>query len=117
MSSGSSMSRSNNVSSTRRPLLCFHGRKPVLRVSSTKDNPGRRFWDYVYYSVQQECTFFQWADLDSEYFAAELGKMKKLVETLKLHAVVAERRFTHSAVLGMIGWILLIFLWFHFSVS
>ncbi|MED6181722.1 hypothetical protein PIB30_021992 [Stylosanthes scabra] len=117
MSSGSSMYTRNNVSSTRRPLLCFHGRKPVLRISLTKDNPGRRFWGCVYYNVQQECSFFRWADPDSEYFAIELGKMKKVIETLKLRAVVAERHLTLSVVLEMIGWILVIFLWLHFSGS
>ncbi|MED6142753.1 hypothetical protein PIB30_000315 [Stylosanthes scabra] len=45
-------------------LLCLHGVPPVLRVSRTKENPGRRFWDCVYYEVHEHCDFFVWPDLE-----------------------------------------------------
>ncbi|MED6123598.1 hypothetical protein PIB30_050569 [Stylosanthes scabra] len=94
MSSGSSMSRSDNGSShRRRPLLCSHGLRPVLHVSLKKDNPGRRFWGCVYYDVHEECSFFSWADPDSETLAVELDKMEKRVDLFKLKCVVSDRRF------------------------
>ncbi|QHO56145.1 DNA-(apurinic or apyrimidinic site) lyase [Arachis hypogaea] len=43
-------------------MVCGHGERPILRTSMTKDNPGRRFWDCVYYEVQDGCDFFRWAD-------------------------------------------------------
>ncbi|MED6223412.1 hypothetical protein PIB30_073733 [Stylosanthes scabra] len=49
-SRGSRASRS--IGSTHRTmLLCHHGERPVLRVSGTKENPGRRFWGCVCYAV------------------------------------------------------------------
>ncbi|MED6184152.1 hypothetical protein PIB30_044726 [Stylosanthes scabra] len=35
-----------------RVILCDHGEGAVLRVSDTKENPGRWFWGCVYYDVR-----------------------------------------------------------------
>ncbi|MED6123422.1 hypothetical protein PIB30_049021 [Stylosanthes scabra] len=51
MSSRSSNTGRNNSSSNRNALLCHHVVRPLLPVSLTKDNPGRRFWGCVYYDV------------------------------------------------------------------
>ncbi|MED6175653.1 hypothetical protein PIB30_080416 [Stylosanthes scabra] len=50
--SGCSRSSRRNSSAQRRMLVCDHGQPPVLRVSGTKENPGRRFWRCVYSTVR-----------------------------------------------------------------
>ncbi|MED6152131.1 hypothetical protein PIB30_088954, partial [Stylosanthes scabra] len=47
----SRLSRSSRSTGTaqRTTLVCGHGEPPVLRVSGTKENPRRRFWDCAYY--------------------------------------------------------------------
>ncbi|MED6133523.1 hypothetical protein PIB30_029072 [Stylosanthes scabra] len=45
----STASRSTGSRNTQRMLLCHHGEVVVLRVSRTKENPGRRFWGCVRY--------------------------------------------------------------------
>ncbi|MED6213103.1 hypothetical protein PIB30_089985 [Stylosanthes scabra] len=51
-SSNSRASRCSHPSSESNTLLCEHGIKPVLRVSHTKENPGRRFWGCANYQTR-----------------------------------------------------------------
>ncbi|MED6115359.1 hypothetical protein PIB30_089698 [Stylosanthes scabra] len=79
---GSRSSRSTG-SAQRRGLLCSHRVPPVLRVSGTKENPGRRFWDYVYY--EEDCDFLCWADKEQLGEDPEKEKLRKKVISLKTH--------------------------------
>ncbi|RYR13379.1 hypothetical protein Ahy_B04g070406 isoform A [Arachis hypogaea] len=93
----SSRSRS---SSHGRLLLCFYGEKPVLRISGTKENPGRRFWGCVYFEVQQGCNFFHWVDPETEVEHLEIARIRKKVSTLKSRTKAAEWKLKVVAVLG-----------------
>ncbi|MED6148167.1 hypothetical protein PIB30_050582 [Stylosanthes scabra] len=53
--------------------------------------------------VQKECSFFQWADPDSDSFLVEFGKMKKRVDSLKLRGDVAHRHCKAAIVFGLLG--------------
>ncbi|MED6112242.1 hypothetical protein PIB30_059902 [Stylosanthes scabra] len=107
----SQTSRRSQSSSQRRPFLCEHGEPSVLRVSGTKDNPGRRFWGCRYYQVQDGCNFFCWADPPQEYGREEIAKLKKKVGTLKLRVKIAEWRLKVALVGGLVGWVCLLCLW------
>nr|XP_023923850.1 uncharacterized protein LOC112035258 [Quercus suber] len=59
------MEASSSTSSSlrrRAPFRCYCDEKPVLVVSWTPDNPGRRFYGYPNYWVGRKCKFFQWRD-------------------------------------------------------
>nr|XP_023905051.1 uncharacterized protein LOC112016802 [Quercus suber]POE44698.1 hypothetical protein CFP56_76970 [Quercus suber] len=57
----SSMSSSGSLRK-RGPTRCFCSEKPVLVVSWTPDNPGRRFYGCPNYWVGRKCKFFKWHD-------------------------------------------------------
>nr|POF03071.1 hypothetical protein CFP56_61606 [Quercus suber] len=57
----SSMSSSGSLRK-RGPTQCLCLEKPVLVVSWTPDNPGRRFYRCPNYWVGRKCKFFQWCD-------------------------------------------------------
>ncbi|MED6140983.1 hypothetical protein PIB30_098917, partial [Stylosanthes scabra] len=63
--------------------------------------------------VHDECTFFQWADFDSDPFVAELEKMKKKIESLKLRMLSYKRRLYVDLVFGILGWLYGSLFWFH----
>ncbi|XP_075666456.1 uncharacterized protein LOC142636206 [Castanea sativa] len=48
----------------RAPRMCYcpSPQKPVLVVSWTENNPGRRFYGCPNYWVGKKCKFFQWID-------------------------------------------------------
>ncbi|KAK4581740.1 hypothetical protein RGQ29_025060 [Quercus rubra] len=46
----------------RGPTQCFCSERPVLVVSWTPENPGRRFYECPNYWVGRKCKFFQWHD-------------------------------------------------------
>ncbi|XP_057755701.1 uncharacterized protein LOC130974877 [Arachis stenosperma] len=85
----SQSSRASRFRLDAKELLCGHGERPILRTSSTKDNPGRRFWGCVYYKVQDGCDFFRWADPEpggghqEVEFARNRRKITKLKARLK----------------------------------
>ncbi|MED6164466.1 hypothetical protein PIB30_090358 [Stylosanthes scabra] len=81
-------------------------------MSSPSSDSSRIFWGCVYYDVHQEYSFFRWADIDSEPFVAELGKLGRKVELLKLKASVANRRLNLAIVIGIVGWMLCFIIWF-----
>ncbi|MED6220696.1 hypothetical protein PIB30_047311 [Stylosanthes scabra] len=87
--------------------ICSHGQPPVLRVSGTKENPGRRFRGCVYYGVQEHCDFFQWADKEQAEADSEKAKMRKKVSSLKTELRACERRLKIAVFVGMLGWTLL----------
>ncbi|XP_023924947.1 uncharacterized protein LOC112036376 [Quercus suber] len=63
--SSSSASSSMSASLRRRaPRMCYcpSPAKPVLVVSWTENNPGRRFYGCPNYWVGRKCKFFQWVD-------------------------------------------------------
>ncbi|QHN87118.1 DNA-(apurinic or apyrimidinic site) lyase [Arachis hypogaea] len=75
MAARSSTSSRSRASSQGMLLLCSHGEKPVLRISGTKENPGRRFWGCVYFEVQEGCNFFHWADPETEVEYSEIARV------------------------------------------
>ncbi|MED6127024.1 hypothetical protein PIB30_084111 [Stylosanthes scabra] len=116
-SSNSRASHCSHPSSERNTLLCKHGIKPVLRVSRTKENPGRRFWDCANYQVKEGCNFFVWADSVYEEEDAKKVKLRKKVGSLKLKVKEAEMKMKAAAVVGIIECMLLLILWLHNSAS
>ncbi|MED6192760.1 hypothetical protein PIB30_013142 [Stylosanthes scabra] len=103
MATHSSTPRGSDASSLRSPLVCSHGRSPMLHISKTKDNPARRFWGCVFYVVQDKCEFFQWANRANDLLVAEFGKLKKRLDILKSRVVSAQSRFTAAMVFAMVG--------------
>ncbi|WMV42553.1 hypothetical protein MTR67_035938, partial [Solanum verrucosum] len=45
-------------------LVCLRGTPPILKISWTNDNPGRRFLGCRHYGslFQNPCKFFDWYD-------------------------------------------------------
>ncbi|KAK9989033.1 hypothetical protein SO802_029272 [Lithocarpus litseifolius] len=48
----------------RAPCMCYcpSPQKPVLVISWTDNNPGRRFYGCPNYWIGKKCKFFQWVD-------------------------------------------------------
>ncbi|MED6193581.1 hypothetical protein PIB30_020889 [Stylosanthes scabra] len=122
-SSRSRWSRTRSQSLERTSLLCHHGKEPVLRVSETSENPGRRFWGCVYYdvgssppSVKEQCQFFQWAEPakdDDGYI--EVARLKKKVACLKVKLKAAEWRLIMAIAVGLVGWVGMLCMWVYES--
>ncbi|MED6195562.1 hypothetical protein PIB30_038986 [Stylosanthes scabra] len=119
MSSQSSRSRWSQRRSQlqeRTSLLCHHGKEPVLRVSRTNENPGRRFWGCVYYDVKEQYEFFQWTDSakdDNGY--VEAARLKKKVACLKVKLKAAKWRLNVAICVGFVGWVGLLCMWVYES--
>ncbi|MED6224194.1 hypothetical protein PIB30_081559 [Stylosanthes scabra] len=121
--SGSSRTTRRITSSANRmALVCHHGKPPVLRVSGTMENPGRRFWGCAYYDVRwvrRECDFFQWADRrveDEQVVVAEdqeKAKLRRKVVALKVKLRAMERKMKISWFVGLVGWLGFLGLWMH----
>ncbi|QHN97572.1 GRF zinc finger protein [Arachis hypogaea] len=110
MAAESSISSRSKSSSHGRLLLCFHGERPVMRTSGTKENYGRRFWGYVYYGVHEGCNFFRWAEPETEVENPKITRMKKKVASLKSRTKAAEWKLMVVALLGFVGWARLVLL-------
>ncbi|RYR25633.1 hypothetical protein Ahy_B02g059485 [Arachis hypogaea] len=78
-------SRSDRIRTPVKEMVCGHGERPILQTSTTKDNPGRRFWGCVYYEVQDGCDFFRWADPEAggALRDSEIARCRKKITTLK----------------------------------
>ncbi|RYR35531.1 hypothetical protein Ahy_A10g050682 [Arachis hypogaea] len=83
MATESSRSSRSRSSAQKRELLCGHGERLVLRISGTKNNPGRRFWGCVYYEIKEEYEFFRWADPEVDSEDPQVARMKRKVMALK----------------------------------
>ncbi|MED6167984.1 hypothetical protein PIB30_008009 [Stylosanthes scabra] len=92
---GSRASRSTG--SAQRMLLCHHGEEPVLRVSGTTENSGRRFWGCVRYV----CDFFEWADKLQAEEDLKKTRMRKKVSSLKTRLRACEMRLKIAVFFGM----------------
>ncbi|KAK9986021.1 hypothetical protein SO802_030972 [Lithocarpus litseifolius] len=85
------MEASSSTSSSlrrRAPFRWYCAEKPVLVVSWTADNPGRRFYGCINYWVGRKYKFFQWRDDE----ICERGKVLILEQRqriIKLEAEVA----------------------------
>ncbi|MED6193545.1 hypothetical protein PIB30_020512 [Stylosanthes scabra] len=116
------------ASTQRRVVVCHHGERAVLRISGTKENPGRRFWGSC---IMRHCDFFEWADqqlpdedidsvqirkLPEEEVAklkpkkvpeedVEKVRLRKKVLCLKSKMKVAEWRVKIVALIGMTRWL------------
>ncbi|MED6144030.1 hypothetical protein PIB30_011532 [Stylosanthes scabra] len=108
---GSRSSRSTG--STQRMLLCHYRIELVLRVSGTKENPGRRFWGCVRYVVKEQCEFFEWAGKVQIEEEAEKERMRKKVSSLKTRLKACEMRLKIAVFVAMFGWILVFSFWLH----
>ncbi|MED6194813.1 hypothetical protein PIB30_032025 [Stylosanthes scabra] len=107
---GSRSSRSTG--STQRMLLCHHGIESVLRVSGTKENPGKRFWGCVRYAVvKEQYEFFEWADKVQAEEDAEKERMRKKVSSLKTRLRACEMRLQITVFVAMFGWALVFSFW------
>ncbi|XP_016173512.1 uncharacterized protein LOC107616021 [Arachis ipaensis] len=105
MASESSRSSRSRGSAQKRGILCGHGERPVLRVSGTKENPGRRFWGCVYYEVNDECHFFRWAIPEAGSEDPHVVRLKRKVVVLKADMKACEWKLKVAAVFGMVGWV------------
>ncbi|MED6159554.1 hypothetical protein PIB30_043266 [Stylosanthes scabra] len=98
-----------STGSTQKKLLCHHGVEPVLRVSGTKENPGRRFCGCVRYIEQ--CEFLEWADKLQAEEDSEKARMRKKMSSLKTRLRACEMRLKIAIFVGMFGWNLFFCLW------
>ncbi|RYR18006.1 hypothetical protein Ahy_B03g062646 [Arachis hypogaea] len=105
MASGSSRSFRSRESAQKRRILCGYGERPVLRVSGTKENSGRRFWGCVYYEVNDECQFFRWADPEVGSEDLHVARLKRKVVALKADVKAFEWKLKVACVFGMVGWV------------
>ncbi|MED6163773.1 hypothetical protein PIB30_083294 [Stylosanthes scabra] len=116
-STSSRTTRRTTSRAQRRTLVCHHGKPLVLRVSGTKENPGRQFWGCAYYDVQEECDFFQWPDRWVEEEQVEVeedqekAKLRKKVVALKAKLKAMEGQIKISWFLGLVGWLGFLGLW------
>ncbi|RYQ94625.1 hypothetical protein Ahy_B08g089560 [Arachis hypogaea] len=111
MVSESSRSSRRRGSAQKKGILCGHGERPVLRVSRTKENPGRRFWGCVYYEVNDECEFFHWEDPEAGSEDPHVARLKRKVVDLKADVKASEWKLKVAAVLGMVGWVACVCCW------
>ncbi|MED6223654.1 hypothetical protein PIB30_076163 [Stylosanthes scabra] len=104
----------SNASTWRRTILCSHGDAAMLRVSRTKENPGRRFWGCPHYDDGRECDFFTWADREQEtvHEDPEVAKLRRKVLFLKTELRACEWRLKTAVLVAFIGWMLLVCLLF-----
>ncbi|RYR31498.1 hypothetical protein Ahy_B01g056297 isoform B [Arachis hypogaea] len=104
----SQSSRSSRFRSPAKELLYGHGERPTLRTSSTKDNPGRRFWD----CVQDGCNFFCWADPEPRGAQQDtkIAKTRRKITSLKARLKNVEWKLRIVAALGIVRWIRFLFL-------
>ncbi|MED6197289.1 hypothetical protein PIB30_055295 [Stylosanthes scabra] len=96
-SSRGSRSSWSNASAQRRIIVCSHGDAAVLKVSGTKESPGR------------ECDFFTWADHEQETVQEdpEVAKLRMKVLFLKTELMACEWRLKTAVLIAFIGWMLL----------
>ncbi|XP_015970457.1 uncharacterized protein LOC107493936 [Arachis duranensis] len=99
-------SRSSTKSRGRR-RTCFCGERPVLRTSSTAENPGRRFWGCVNYQFGREqigdgCNYFAWAEPEGQ--DPQIQRLKNKASSLKQEQQKAERKFALALAVGILGW-------------
>ncbi|RYQ91320.1 hypothetical protein Ahy_B09g097208 [Arachis hypogaea] len=101
--SSSQGSRSSTKSRGRR-RTCFCGERPVLRTSSTSENPGRRFWGCVNFQIGDGCDYFAWAKPEGQ--DPQIQRLKNKASSLKEELQKAERKFALALGVGIVGWIL-----------
>ncbi|MED6167744.1 hypothetical protein PIB30_005712 [Stylosanthes scabra] len=95
-----------------RMVLCEHGVPAVKRISGTTENPGKPFWGCVYYKVQEHCGFFCWADEEQVEEDPEKSRLRRKVFSLKSKVKTIEKRLKIVVVVGLVGWVWLISIWF-----
>ncbi|XP_016164850.1 uncharacterized protein LOC107607401 [Arachis ipaensis] len=117
MASESSRSSRRRGSAQKKGVLCGHRERPVLRVSGTKENTGRRFWGCVYYEVNYEYEFFRWADPEGGSEDSHVARLKRKVADLKAGVKASEWKLKVAAVLGMVGWVACVCLWLQVLLS
>ncbi|RYQ98797.1 hypothetical protein Ahy_B07g086602 [Arachis hypogaea] len=92
-------SRSSTKSRGRRRTR-FCGERPVLRTSSTAENPGRRFWGCVNYQIGEECDYFAWAEPEGQ----DPQRLKNKASVLKQELQKAKRKFALALAVGILEW-------------
>ncbi|RYR35525.1 hypothetical protein Ahy_A10g050677 [Arachis hypogaea] len=96
--SSSRGSRSSSKTHGRR-TMCFCGKRPVLRTSSTAENPGRRFWGCVNYQNRSE------KNVKAKGHNPQIQRLKKKTSVLKKNLQKAKRKFALALAVGVLGWI------------
>ncbi|RYQ87724.1 hypothetical protein Ahy_B09g095260 isoform B [Arachis hypogaea] len=101
-------SKASRFRSPAKELLCGHGERPILRTSSMKDNPGRRFWS----CVQDGYDFFRWADLETggAQQEVEIARTRRKITKLKARLKEVETKLRVVAALCIAGWVGFLFL-------
>ncbi|RYR34554.1 hypothetical protein Ahy_A10g049502 [Arachis hypogaea] len=105
-------SRASRFRLDAKELLCGHGERPILRTSSTKDNPGRKFWGCVYYEVQDGCDFFRCVDLETGGVQQEVefARNRRKITKLKARLKEVEMKLWFVGALCIVGWVGFLFL-------
>ncbi|RYR71942.1 hypothetical protein Ahy_A02g006152 [Arachis hypogaea] len=94
----SSASSRNSSQGHRRRTTCYCGERPVLAISSTADNLGRRFWGCVNYGIGEECGYFVWAESEQE---AQVVRLKRKITDLKGKVTTVERMLTLAVAVAL----------------
>ncbi|MED6107790.1 hypothetical protein PIB30_017493 [Stylosanthes scabra] len=100
-SSRGSRSGRSSGSAQKGWLVCWCGLPPMLKVSGTKENSGRRFWGCPYYGADK-------VHVEDD---AEKTKLRKKVLLLKTEARSCRWRLKVVAVVGLLGWLWLFWVW------
>ncbi|MED6219649.1 hypothetical protein PIB30_037715 [Stylosanthes scabra] len=104
--------RGGESAQSGRMVLCEHGVPTVKRISGMKENSGRPFWGCVYYKVQEHCEFFCWADEEQMEEDPEKSRLRRKVISLKSKVKTIEMRLMIVSVVGLVGWVWLLSIWF-----
>ncbi|RYR51531.1 hypothetical protein Ahy_A06g026548 isoform B [Arachis hypogaea] len=101
-------SRASRFRSDAKEFLCGHGERSILRTSSTKYNPGRRFWG----CVQDGCDFFRWADpkTGGVQQEVEFARNRRKITKLKARLKEVETKLWFVGALCIVGWVGFLFL-------
>ncbi|RYR69135.1 hypothetical protein Ahy_A03g015669 [Arachis hypogaea] len=101
----SQSSRAGRIRSPVKEMVCGHEERPILRTSTTTDNPSRRFWGCVY--DEDACDFFRCADPEAggAQKDSEIARSRKKIITLKTKLKDVEWKLRIVATLGVVGWI------------
>ncbi|XP_057730304.1 uncharacterized protein LOC130945614 [Arachis stenosperma] len=98
----SSQDSHSSTKSRGRRRTCFCGERPVLRTSSTAENPERRFWGYINYQIGLGCDYFAWAELEGR--DPQIQRLKNKASSLKQVLHKAERKFALALAVGILRW-------------
>nr|XP_023907372.1 uncharacterized protein LOC112019078 [Quercus suber]POF17220.1 hypothetical protein CFP56_56103 [Quercus suber] len=97
MEASSACASASSERSLRRkaPRMCYcpSPQKPVLVVSWTDNNPGRRFYGCPNYWIGKKCKFFQWVDDEiCEHEKVLIPEMRQRILRLQAEVSTCKKR-------------------------